>query len=118
MVDLVETDLVISGKRVVDRHNESNSTSNTYSQRIFIAPWILIYFEFVNNFLFVQRKVWLVQFEANAKFLVFAEKNHAALGEVIHNILEHWIEVFFVLKFVKFDIFIFYDLKVFGSAFR
>ena len=66
----------------------------------------------------VQIKILLVLFVANTEFLILAEHNHTALGEVIHNILEHWIEVFFVLKFVEFDIFIFYDLKVFGSAFR
>ena len=66
----------------------------------------------------VQVKILLILFVANTEFLILTEHNHTALGEIIHNILEHWIEVLFVLKFVKFYIFIFYDLKVFGSPFR
>ena len=66
----------------------------------------------------VQIKIMLVLFVTDAEFLILAEQNHAALGEVVHNILEHRIEVLFVLKFVEFYKFIFYDLKVFGSSFR
>ena len=54
----------------------------------------------------------MVIFEADAAFLILTEQNQAALGEVIHNILEDRREVFFVLKFVKLYILVFYNLEL------
>ena len=117
MVDLVESDLVIRGQSVVDGHNKSNTSDNAYSQSIFVATLVLIYFEVVNHFPFVQRQILLIGLEADTEFLIFTEQKHAALGEVVHDILEDWMEVLFVLKFVKLYVFIFYDLEVFGFPF-